>query len=110
MKIREKRLDWAICWPVRNNDNFCGAARLSLTGQKYLVALFCALGAPVGLRITEKSGLKESFSCYLGWCSFGRWQGCLPFGHETFEVRVACTTAPKTGQRIYRVHFDCRSH
>jgi hypothetical protein len=107
MKIREKRLDWAICWPARNNDS-CGVARLSLTDQKYRVDLHCALGAPIRLRITEKGELKESFSCPLEWCSFGRWQGWLPFGHETFEVRVALTTAPKTRQRIYRVHFDSR--
>jgi|SRR6516162_9292901 hypothetical protein len=87
MKIREKRLDWAICWPGRND--FCGLARLSPTGQKYRVGIYCALGAPIGLRITEKDGLKESFSCHLEWCSFGRWQGWLPFGHEIFELRVA---------------------
>jgi hypothetical protein len=106
MKVREKRLDWAICWPVRNkHDAFCGVVRLSLTDQKYWVGIYCATGAPIGLRVTERDGLKESFSCSLEWCSYGRWRGWLPFGCHNFEARVACSTAPQTGQRIYRVHF-----
>ena len=109
MRISEKRLDWAICWPPRNEcEPFRGAVRLSIIGGEYRVGLHCALGAPIGLSITQKDGLKESFSCPLEWCSFGRWQGRLPFDHNTFEVRVASTTAPNTGQRIYRVYFDPR--
>jgi hypothetical protein len=105
MKIREKRPDWAICWPADNSDDFCGITRLSLTGQKFLVGIHLDRSAPVRLCIAEKDGLKESFFCRLQWCSFGRWRGWLPFGHHNFEIWVACTTAPKTGQRIYRVHF-----
>ena len=90
MKIREKRLDWAICWPACNKrDEFCGVVRLSVTDQRYWVSIYCAFGAPIELRITEKDGLKGSFSCFLEWCSFSRWQGWLPFGHEIFELRVA---------------------
>jgi hypothetical protein len=107
MKIREKRRDWAICWPAESSDDFySGVLRLSITGQKYGVAIHLSRGAPVKLHITPKDGFEEPYFCRLQWCSFGRWRGWLPFGHHNLEVWVACTTAPQSGQRIYRVHFD----